>query len=323
MLVRMTGTALELHGIIKDFAVGGRSLRAVDGVDLQVGLGETLGIVGESGCGKTTLARIMLRLVRPSAGRIHLLGTDVTDLGEARMRPHRRLLQAVFQDPVSSLNPRMLVRDIIAEPLRAQGACRRDRHHRAREMLERVGLPADAALRTPDAFSGGQCQRIAIARALAGDPRLVVCDEPTSALDVSVQAQILNLLADLQQRLGLSLVFVSHNLGAVRHVSHRVAVMYLGRIVEIGPEAVIFDAPAHPYTCALLDAVPDPSPDIAPAPPLRGDVPSPLDRPAGCHFHPRCPRADVRCASEDPPLRQCGDRHAVRCFHPWGPHELH
>ena len=311
--------ALQVQGIVRDFEVGGRVLRAVDNVDLDVAIGETLGIVGESGCGKTTLARIMLKLTRPSAGRIHLLGTDVTDLDEARMRPHRRQLQAVFQDPVSSLNPRMPVSDIIAEPLRAQGMSRSAMRDRVMEMLSLVGLPRDAAGRTPDAFSGGQRQRIAIARALAGSPRVVVCDEPTSALDVSVQAQILNLLADLQQRLGLSLMFVSHNLGAVRHVSHRVAVMYLGRVVEIGPEAAIFDTPAHPYTQALLDAVPDPSPDVAPAPPLRGDVPSPLDRPGGCHFHPRCPRAAPRCAAEDPPLADYGERHAVRCFFPGGP----
>ena len=312
----MTGPALEVRGVVRDFSVGGRVLRAVDGVDLQVAVGETLGIVGESGCGKTTLARIMLKLTPPTSGRIRLLGTDVTDFDEARMRPHRRHLQAVFQDPVSSLNPRMTVRDIVAEPLRAQGLARPAIRDRVSEMLSLVGLPAAAAARTPDAFSGGQRQRIAIARALAASPRIVVCDEPTSALDVSVQAQILNLLADLRDRLGLSLVFVSHNLGAVRHVSHLVAVMYLGRVVEIGPEAAIFDAPAHPYTRALLDAVPDPSPDAAPAPPLRGDVPSPLDRPAGCHFHPRCPRAAARCRIEDPPLAPFGDRHAVRCHYP-------
>jgi peptide/nickel transport system ATP-binding protein len=317
----MTAPALEVRGIVRDFRVGGRVLRAVDGVDLHVAAGETLGIVGESGCGKTTLARIMLKLGRPTAGRIHLLGTDVTDLDEAGMRPLRRHLQAVFQDPVASLNPRMTVRDIIAEPLRAQHLPRAVMADRVAEMLSLVGLPADAAGRTPDGFSGGQRQRIAIARALCAAPRVVVCDEPTSALDVSVQAQILNLLADLRDRLGLSLVFVSHNLGAVRHVSHRVAVMYLGRVVEIGPEAAIFDTPAHPYTQALLHAVPDPSPcapwpDVTPAPPLRGEVPSPLDRPAGCHFHPRCPRATQRCGIEDPPLAVLGDRHAARCFHP-------
>ena len=312
----MTTPALAVHGIVRDFRVGGRVLRAVDGVDLHVDPGETLGIVGESGCGKTTLARIMLKLTQPTSGRIHLLGTEITHLDTSRMRPHRRHLQAVFQDPVSSLNPRMLVRDIIAEPLRAQGAGKAAIAERVAELLSLVGLSADAATRTPDAFSGGQRQRIAIARALSAEPRVIVCDEPTSALDVSVQAQILNLLADLQARLGLSLIFVSHNLGAIRYVSHRVAVMYLGRVVEMGPEAAIFDVPAHPYTRALLDSVPDPSPDALPAPPLSGDVPNPLNRPPGCHFHPRCPRAAARCTIEDPPLAAIGDRHAARCFYP-------
>jgi oligopeptide/dipeptide ABC transporter ATP-binding protein len=308
--------ALEVTGVTHDFRVGGRALRAVDGVDLAVDEAEALGIVGESGCGKTTLARIMLRLIRPSAGRVQLLGHDVTDLPESRMRPHRRHLQAVFQDPVSSLNPRLAIAAIIAEPLRPLGIPRRAMRERVTEMLSLVGLPADAALRTPDAFSGGQRQRIAIARALAAEPRVVVCDEPTSALDVSVQAQILNLLADLQQRLSLAVVFVSHNLGAVRHLSQRVAVMYLGRVVELGTEAAIFDHPAHPYTQALLAVVPDPTRVGSPPPPLAGEVPSPLDRPSGCHFHPRCPRAESRCRGEDPPFTLLPERHAVRCFFP-------
>ena len=309
-------TALEVVGIMHDFRVGGRALRAIEGVDLAVADAEALGIVGESGCGKTTLARIMLKLIRPTAGRVHLLGHDVTDLSESRMRLHRRHLQAVFQDPVSSLNPRLEIAAIIAEPLRPLGFSRRAMRDRVAEMLSLVGLPADAATRTPDAFSGGQRQRIAIARALAAEPRVVVCDEPTSALDVSVQAQILNLLADLQQRLSLSIVFVSHNLGAVRHLSQRVAVMYLGRVVELGTEATIFDHPAHPYTQALLAAVPDPAVVASPPTPLTGDVPSPLDRPSGCHFHPRCPRAASRCRNEDPPLTILADHHAARCFFP-------
>ena len=306
--------ALAVQGLARDFTVGGRRLHAVDGVDLAVAEGETLGIVGESGCGKSTLARLMLRLLPPSAGRIHLLGEDVTTLSEAAMRPRRHHLQAVFQDPVSSLNPRLTIRDIVAEPLRPLGMGKATMHARVREMLALVGLPEDAGARYPHAFSGGQRQRIAIARALAGGPRVLVCDEATSALDVSVQAQILNLLADLQARFGLAMVFVSHNLGAVRHVSQRVAVMYLGRIVEIGPEAAIFDAPAHPYTHALLAAVPElDAPEEAP---LAGEVPSPLDRPSGCHFHPRCPRAQPRCGSEDPPLLPFGTGHDVRCFFP-------
>jgi oligopeptide/dipeptide ABC transporter ATP-binding protein len=308
--------ALEVTGVTHDFRVGGRALRAVDGVDLAVNQAEALGIVGESGCGKTTLARIMLRLIRPCAGRVQLLGHDVTDLPESRMRLHRRHLQAVFQDPVSSLNPRLTIAAIIAEPLRPLGISRRAMRERVAEMLSLVGLPADAALRTPDAFSTGQRQRIAIARALAAEPRVIVCDEPTSALDVSVQAQILNLLADLQQRLSLAVVFVSHNLGAVRHLSQRVVVMYLGRVVELGTETAIFDHPAHPYTQALLAMVPDPTSVGSLPPPLAGEVPSPLDRPSGCHFHPRCPRAASRCRNEDPPFALFAERHAVRCFFP-------
>jgi peptide/nickel transport system ATP-binding protein len=312
----MTDAAIAVQGVARDFAVGGRRLRAVDGVDLAAGYGETLGIVGESGCGKSTLARLMLKLTPPTQGRVFLLGEDVTALSRAAMRPRRRHLQAVFQDPVSSLDPRMNVADIIAEPLRPLGLGRAAMRGRAAEMLAMVGLPAESVSRMPHEFSGGQRQRIAIARALAAEPRVVVCDEATSALDVSVQAQILNLLADLRQRLGLTVVFVSHNLGAVRHLCDRVAVMYLGRIVEIGSEAAIFDAPAHPYTQALLAAVPEPSVDAAVAAPLPGEVPSPLDRPSGCHFHPRCPRADARCRRDDPALAPFGEGRDVRCHYP-------
>lgn len=307
-------SALSVEGLVRDFSVGGRRLRAVDGVDLDVGRGETLGIVGESGCGKSTLARLMLRLIAPTTGRIRIGGEDVTGLSEAAMRPRRRMIQAVFQDPVSSLNPRWTVRDIIAEPLRGVGRAEADA--RVMELLALVGLPGEAASRYPHAFSGGQRQRIAIARALAPSPDVIICDEATSALDVSVQAQILNLLAELQGRLGLSIVFVSHNLGAVRHVSQRVAVMYLGRIVEIGPEDAIFDRPAHPYTQALLAAQPEAVADAPREPPLLGEVPSPLDRPGGCHFHPRCPRAAARCGTDDPMLAEFGARHLVRCFYP-------
>jgi peptide/nickel transport system ATP-binding protein len=259
---------------------------------------------------------MILKLVAPTSGRIAWLGEDVTDLGERAMRPRRRHLQAVFQDPVSSLNPRLVVRDIIGEPLRRLDLSKAAIAARVDEMLALVGLPRDAAERYPHAFSGGQRQRIAIARALAAKPRVIVCDEATSALDVSVQAQILNLIADLQAQLSLAVVFISHNLGAVRHVSHRVAVMYLGRIVEIGPEDAIFDRPAHPYTRALLAAVPEPSLEEPQAPPLAGEVPSALDLPRGCHFHPRCPRAQARCRSEDPAMIRLGPGHAARCFFP-------
>ncbi|MET0606889.1 MAG: oligopeptide/dipeptide ABC transporter ATP-binding protein [Beijerinckiaceae bacterium] len=312
----MSDSAIAVDALTRDFVVGGRPLRAVDNVSLAVGRGETLGIVGESGCGKSTLSRLMLKLIAPTAGRIRLLGEDVTDLTEARMRPKRRHLQAVFQDPMSSLNPRLTVRDIISEPLWFLRLSERERREKVDQLLDRVGLPRESARRYPHAFSGGQRQRIAIARAISVEPAVLICDEATSALDVSVQAQILNLLADLQERLSLAVVFVSHNLGAVRHVSARVAVMYLGRIVEIATEAAIFERPGHPYTMALIAAVPEPMPGGPVEPPLLGEVPSPLDRPSGCHFHPRCPRADARCRSEDPPFVALGSGHAARCFHP-------
>ena len=312
----MSAPVLEVERLGRVFSSRGRELVAVDDVSLALHEGETIGIVGESGCGKSTLARMILKLIQPSAGAIHLAGEDVTRFGEREMRPRRRVMQAVFQDPMSSLNPRMRVRDIIAEPLRQITRDRARMNARVAELLDLVGLPANAADRYPHAFSGGQRQRIAIARALSSEPKILICDEATSALDVSVQAQILNLIADLQRRLSLSLIFISHNLGAVRHVSQRVAVMYLGRIVEIGPEAEIFERPAHPYTRALIDAVPEPDRAGADLPPLSGEVPSPLDRPTGCHFHTRCPLATAHCREEDPPLGTFGAGRSVRCFFP-------
>jgi len=289
----------------------------VEDVSFTLGAGETIGVVGESGCGKTTLGRMILRLLAPSAGSILFRGEDITHRSERELRPVRGALQAVFQDPVSSLNPRMRVRDIIAEPLVNRGLARAARADRVAELLSIVGLPRDAAGRFPHEFSGGQRQRIAIARALSVDPALIVCDEAVSALDLSVQAQILNLLRDLQGRYDLALLFISHNLGAVRHVSHRVAVMYLGRLVELAPEAELFAHPQHPYTAALLAAVPDPRLDQAPPPPLAGEVPSPLRPPPACHFHPRCPRAEARCRSETPELRPIAGTGAfVRCHFP-------
>jgi oligopeptide/dipeptide ABC transporter ATP-binding protein len=315
---------LALEGVQKHFPVGGGLgrgpvLRAVDGVDLTVAPGETLGLVGESGCGKSTLARCIVRLHEPTAGRILFDGRDLTALRARDLRPLRRDLVMVFQDPHASLNPRKRVGEIVAMPLRVHGSVSGEAlRSRVGELLELVGLSPSHAQRYPHEFSGGQRQRIGLARALATNPRLVVCDEPVSALDVSIQAQILNLLRDLQRDLGLTLVFIAHDLGVVRHVSDRVAVMYLGRIVELAPVDELYERPLHPYAEALLSAVPVPEPD---APEtgivLEGDVPSPIDPPSGCRFHPRCRYATDICRSVDPPLA-AGDglSHPVACHHP-------
>ena len=317
----MSEPLLTAERLTRDFRVDrergpSRRLRAVEDVSFALFPGETLGVVGESGCGKSTLARMILRLIEPSVGAVHFLGQDITHLPEQKLRPLRRDLQAVFQDPISSLNPRMRVGDIIEEPLVNLGVRRAARRERLAELLDVVGLPGDAAGRYPHAFSGGQRQRIAIARALAARPKLIVCDEATSSLDVSVQAQILNLLSDLQRRFAVSLLFISHNLGVVRHLAHRVAVMYLGRLVEIAPEAELFEHPHHPYTAALLAAALEPVPGALP-PPLPGEVPSPIEPPSGCHFHPRCPRVQARCRAEAPQLRPLpGSAALVRCHFP-------
>ena len=290
-------------------------VKAVDGVSFRIAPGQTLCLVGESGCGKSTVGKTVLRLIEPTAGRIWLGDTEVTHLDEAAMRPHRRQLQMVFQDPYASLNPRMKVGEIVAEPLDNYGlAPGAERRPRLEALLNQVGLRPDALERYPFEFSGGQRQRLGIARALALNPRLIVADEPVSALDVSVQAQVLNLLKDLQDELGLAYLFVSHDLGVVEHVAHRVAVMYLGRIVEMGPRERIFSAPTHPYTEALMAAAPVADPRLKRERLLiEGDVPSPIDPPTGCHFHTRCPLAQERCRREAPTLRPVAEGHVVSC----------
>ena len=290
-------------------------VHAVDGVSFTLDRGETLSVVGESGCGKSTVGRTVLSLTPPTSGEVWLDGTRIDQLPASELRPLRRRMQVVFQDPFSSLNPRMRVRDIIAEPLLnfglAQGAALDDR---VAKLMDTVRLPRDAMRRYPHEFSGGQRQRIGIARALAPGADIIVCDEAVSALDVSVKAQIVNLLADLQEELGLALLFISHDLAIVEHLTHRVAVMYLGRIVEMADRDTLFAAPAHPYTRALLSAVPLPDPAarrqrII----LKGDVPSPIDRPSGCHFHTRCPYVFDRCRTDDPALTSRGPTQQAAC----------
>ncbi|KQZ99100.1 ABC transporter ATP-binding protein [Achromobacter sp. Root565] len=309
---------LEVIGLKKHFPVdsgrGAKVLRAVDGISLSVPRGQTLSLVGESGCGKSTTGKCLIRLTDPTEGRILLEGEDLAKMDSSQLRAMRRRMQFIFQDPFSSMNPRMRVRDIIGEPLRNFGHGREAIRERVAQLLARVSLRPDAADKYPHEFSGGQRQRIVIARALALDPGLIVCDEPVSALDVSVQAQVINLLMDLQRDLGLTYVFISHDLSVVRHISHRVAVMYLGKIVEIGTRDAIFDRPAHPYTRALLAAVPSARQgERNPVEVLKGEIPSPLSPPSGCAFRTRCPMAQPRCAEETPQPRQIATEQQVAC----------
>ncbi len=318
----MSVPVVAVEGLTKHFPVRRgflqrqvATVRAVDGVTLAIAPGETLCLVGESGCGKSTVGRLILRLMEPTAGTIRLRGTDVTHLGPAAMRPHRRHAQMVFQDPYSSLNPRLTVGTIVSEPLENYGDLdAAGRTAKVAALLDRVGLRAEAMNRYAFEFSGGQRQRLGIARALALDPGLIVADEAVSALDVSVQAQVLNLLMDLQEERNIAYLFISHDLGVVEHIGHRIAVMYLGEIVEIASKTELFAAPLHPYTQALIAAAPvaDPrarSERIV----LEGDIPSPMNPPAGCRFHTRCPVVIARCRSEAPLLKTHDQGHAVAC----------
>jgi peptide/nickel transport system ATP-binding protein len=319
----MNAPLLQVNDLRKYFPIrgglfGGKSGRvhAVDGVSFEISRGETLSLVGESGCGKSTVGRAILRLFDITSGQVVLDGQRIDDLGPRGLRMMRRRVQVVFQDPFSSLNPRMRVRDILAEPIRNFGLAKSSSALDARvaELMDIVRLPRDALNRRPHEFSGGQRQRIGIARALAAEPELIVCDEAVSALDVSVKAQIVNLLQDLQQEFGLTLLFISHDLAIVEHMTHRVAVMYLGKIVELAPRRQIFASPRHPYTKALLSAVPVPDPGAARTPIiLKGDVPSPIDPPKGCRFHTRCPFVFDRCRGEEPRLRMTGDDQWAAC----------
>jgi oligopeptide transport system ATP-binding protein len=324
------GALLEITDLVKHFPIKSGVLvdrqigavRAVDGVSFSVAEGETLGLVGESGCGKSTLARSILQLLRPTSGSVRFRGRELTELGRRELRPLRREMQMIFQDPYASLNPRKRVGQTVGDPLKLHGIASGDQlRRRVQELLERVGLSAEHYNRFPHEFSGGQRQRIGIARALALEPKVVIADEPVSALDVSIQAQIINLLEDLQDEFKLTYVFVAHDLGVVRHVSDRIAVMYLGKIVEIGPADDLYARPIHPYTEALLSAVPVPDPhenEVREQIELEGDVPSPANPPAACRFHTRCRYATEICSEVEPELVDYGNGHWAACHHPLG-----
>ena len=324
----MSDALLDVENVTKHFPITKgivfkrevAAVKALDGVSLTVRRGETLGIVGESGCGKSTLARVIMRLLEPTSGTVRFDGADLTHLSDNEMRVHRRELQMIFQDPYASLNPRKRVGSIVAEPLEVHAIGNdTSRKRRVQELLEVVGLNPEHYNRFPHEFSGGQRQRIGVARALAVNPKLIVADEPVSALDVSVQAQILNLLKDLQREFGLTYVFIAHDLSVVRHISDRVAVMYLGKLAELATSNELYTGPKHPYTGALLSAVPIANPRLGrgrSAFVLGGDVPNPINPPSGCRFHPRCPRAQETCAEHDPPLTPHGATHEAACFFP-------
>jgi peptide/nickel transport system ATP-binding protein len=310
---------LVVEDLVVEFRSGGQRVHAVSGVSFEIEEGETLGLVGESGCGKSTTGRTLVQVQAPTSGRIVFRGRDLGSLSAREQRELRTKVLMIFQDPISSLNPRRRVKDIVAEPLVIwKRGTRQERAERVRAMLDAVGIDPDAAGdRRPQEFSGGQCQRISIARALMADPDLLICDEPVSALDVSVQAQILNLLADLKERFGLTMVFIAHDLAVVKNVSDRVAVMYLGKLVEIAASDTLYQSAAHPYSEALLESIPEPDPERrSEHKVLSGELPSPLNPPSGCRFRTRCPYAQQRCADEEPLLREVAPGHKVACHFP-------
>jgi len=318
-LAQAQAPLLDVQNLVVEYAIGGKTIHAVSDVSLQVARGETLGLVGESGCGKSTLGRAVLQLRKAVSGQVLFDGQDLTVMRGEALRKMRRRVQLIFQDPIASLNPRRRIGDIIAEPLAISGV--KDpakRRQMVCDVLTAVGLdPALVIGRLPHEFSGGQCQRICIARALVLNPDFVICDEPVSALDVSIRAQILNLLEEMKARYGLTLLFIAHDLAVVKAVSDRVAVMYLGRLCEVGPSEQLFARPAHPYTALLIEAIPVPDPDVRPAERVpAGEPPSPMAPPSGCRFRTRCPRADARCAAEVPELRAVAPRQFVACHHP-------
>jgi peptide/nickel transport system ATP-binding protein len=312
---------LRVENLVVDFPVGrNRKVSAVNNVSFDVAAGETLGLVGESGCGKSTTGKAVMQLPRPTRGSVKLAGTELTSLGNEELRRLRPQMQMIFQDPISSLNPRRTVTQIVEEPLNIwRTGTSEERKQKVTEVLNAVGVDAQAAAeRKPHEFSGGQCQRISIARAVVTDPKIIICDEPVSALDVSVQAQILNLLEDMKERYGLTLVFVAHDLAVVKNVSDRVAVMYLGKMCEIGPPDDLYAAPAHPYTSALLAAIPLPDPAVSldDVSHLGGELPSPIDPPSGCRFRTRCERAQDICSQAEPQMQKVGAEHYVACHFP-------
>lgn len=317
--LREGDNVLRVEDLVVEFRVSGGTVKAVSGISLDVQRGETIGIVGESGCGKSTTGRAIMQLPKPTGGSIVFEGDELTSMSNTQVREARTKVQMIFQDPVSSLNPRRTVRDSVMEPLEIwKRGNKEERETLVDEILESVGIdPARAAESRPHQFSGGQCQRISVARALVLDPTLIICDEPVSALDVSVQAQVLNLLEDLKEKYGLTLVFIAHDLAVVKNISDRVAVMYLGKMCEVASSDDLYHHPAHPYTNLLIDSIPEPDPDADHSlGEIIGEPPSPISPPPGCRFHPRCPYATAECSTEEPQLREIGDGHFVACHNP-------